>query len=202
MIVTQGRLRGRKLYVKRGSGIRPTAQVVRKAIFDILGGWTEGKRVLDIYSGTGALGIEAASCGAREVVFVESNPEMLRILRRNIVSLNLENRCFYLAGRVPRILSELPAGGFDLILLDPPYCLKREEVEKVFLLFREAGALKKTSIIVLEHAGREAMKGFAGYTVWKEKRYGQTTVTFFKPAKQAGEMDEEERANRSLSGNI
>src|SRR4030042_6276579 len=122
MRVIAGALKGRRLAPVQGR-TRPTAAKVREAIFNILGGAVTAARVLDLFAGTGALGIEARSRGAREAVFVEDHPEALKVLRRNLDDLDLKDRAVVHPVPVRQALKTLAVHGedFDLAFLDPPY---------------------------------------------------------------------------------
>jgi len=121
MRLTGGLDRGRKLRAPRGSHTRPTAAKVREAIFNILGPPPEGS-VLDLYAGTGALGIEALSRGAHRAVFVERDHQALVVLRRNLRELGVEERSSVLGGEVCGALRRLASQEehFSWVFLDPP----------------------------------------------------------------------------------
>jgi 16S rRNA (guanine966-N2)-methyltransferase len=116
--ITGGELRGRRLYVPK-TGVRPTTGRVREAIFSMLGS-LEGARVLDLFAGSGALGIEALSRGATEATLVDSRPAAAR---RNVESLELAERTDVIRSDVARFLRRVDQGSFDLVLCDPPYRL-------------------------------------------------------------------------------
>jgi 16S rRNA (guanine966-N2)-methyltransferase len=116
--ITGGELRGRRLYVPK-TGVRPTTGRVREAIFSMLGG-VEGARVLDLFCGSGALGIEALSRGAAEATLVDTRPAAVR---RNIEELGLTRRARVVRSDARRFLRGAEAGSFELVLCDPPYRL-------------------------------------------------------------------------------
>lgn len=116
--VTGGELRGRRLHVPK-KGVRPTTGKVREAIFSMLGG-VEGARVLDLFAGSGALGIEALSRGAAEATLVDTHPAAAR---RNVEDLGLTARARTVKSEVARFLKRAEPGSFDLVLCDPPYTL-------------------------------------------------------------------------------
>jgi len=115
--VVAGEFRGRRLAAPRGARTRPTADRVREALFSMLGD-VSGARVLDLYAGSGALGIEALSRGAESAVFVERDPRAAAVIERNLTSLGLEQEV--LRQDVVRFLARSP-GTFDLVFCDPPY---------------------------------------------------------------------------------
>ncbi|HEY8392148.1 MAG TPA: 16S rRNA (guanine(966)-N(2))-methyltransferase RsmD [Capillibacterium sp.] len=124
MRITGGKYGGLKLLGPSHQGLRPTTDMVREALFNILGGSFAGGRVLDLFAGSGALGIEALSRGARTVYFVEKDPKGLRLLKENLQRLpEVTAEIRILPGDVLRVLPKLSreAAPFDLILMDPPY---------------------------------------------------------------------------------
>jgi 16S rRNA (guanine966-N2)-methyltransferase len=131
--VTGGELRGRRLHVPR-RGVRPTTGRVREAIFSMLGD-IEGARVLDLFCGTGALGIEALSRGAGQATLIDTNPAAAR---RNLASLGLEDRATALRSDAARYLRRAGSGSFDLVFCDPPYSLADRLAAELDPLIRDA----------------------------------------------------------------
>ena len=121
MRVTAGEAKGTRLRTLRGGETRPTADQVRKAIFDILGPQVEGGRVLDLFAGSGALGIEALSRGASETVFVESSREACSLIAENLGATGLRGKGIVRRSDAERFLSRRATNPFDLAFLDPPY---------------------------------------------------------------------------------
>jgi len=123
MRVIGGSARGRRLRAPQGQRTRPTADRVREALFDLLAGYCSGARVLDLFAGTGALGIEALSRGAESALFVERAPEPLSALRQNLEACGFAERAEVRRGDALRIVDSIARGGagFDLVFLDPPY---------------------------------------------------------------------------------
>src|SRR5690606_10612902 len=118
-----GRCRGMRLVSVPGTTTRPTADRVREALFNILAPWVPGARVLDLYAGTGALGIEALSRGAQEAVFVERQPRVVQVLRANLRHTGLAPLARVRVGDAAREIIRLARHGerFDLVFMDPPY---------------------------------------------------------------------------------
>src|SRR5258706_6400804 len=150
MRLTGGLDRGRRLIAPRGQNTRPTAAKVREAIFNILGPIPEG-RVLDLYAGTGSLGLEALSRGAEHVVFVERDHAPLAALRRNIKELGFEGRATIVTADVCTGLRRLAGKGnrFSWIFLDPPYV---KEMEGVLAELAGSALLAAWAAVGLEHA--------------------------------------------------
>jgi 16S rRNA (guanine966-N2)-methyltransferase len=188
MRITGGTLRSRALRAPRGQATRPTSDRVREALFGILGsaGAVAGARVLDLYSGTGALALEALSRGAAVAVLVESSREALAAVRANVASLGLEGCARVLpcdAREAARRLPLLPAEPFDLVLADPPWALvDTGEAQRVLAAVVAAGLLSSGGLLVLEHASRSAVPAIDGLEPAQTRRYGDTALTFYKTA--------------------
>jgi len=130
MRIVAGSARGRVLEGPgRSTDIRPTADRVRETLYNILGQWFDGQRVLDLYAGTGALGLEAVSRGASTAVLVDQAPEAVRLCRANVATLGFGEQVEVLAMSVERAAAHLRGRGamFDLILADPPYAVRGVE---------------------------------------------------------------------------
>jgi 16S rRNA (guanine966-N2)-methyltransferase len=155
--------------------VRPTSDRVREAIFDRIGE-LEGASVLDLYAGTGALGIEAASRGAVSLVFVERAPRCLSVLRENLAELGLKGTARVVAGDVPRALRRLGRAGecFDLVLIDPPYA--SGEVRRALEALLASGVLAEGARVVVERGRRHSLPRVEGIAVVDERRYGDTVI--------------------------
>ena len=164
----------------RGRDVRPTPEKVREALFNILGArFVEGARVLDLFAGTGALGIEALSRGAFEVVFVERSRRTATILRENVESLGLPgHRLLFREARAALRELAVEERPFDLILLDPPFALGlgRPVLETIV----DLDLLSREGVIVLEHAASEPSPPAPGLIVSDERRYGTVKLAFYE----------------------
>lgn len=187
MRVIAGEAKGRRLCGPRGSaGLRPTTDRLREALFDALGPGVAGKAVLDLYAGTGALGIEALSRGARHVVFVDRDRGAAAIIRANLATTGLEARA-----RVEQVTAERftagPATGgrFDLVLLDPPYGAGFPG--EVLAALATGGHLAPGGLVVVEVARSrgEAPGEVAGLLVVDQRRYGDSALVFLRVAEAA-----------------
>jgi 16S rRNA (guanine(966)-N(2))-methyltransferase RsmD len=190
MRIIAGALKGRVLAPVKGR-TRPTAAKVREAIFNILGVVPEAK-VLDLFAGTGALGIEALSRGAVRAVFVEDHPEALKGLRRNLETLGLVDRSLILPLPVAAALRKLGARGerFDLVFLDPPY--GGGAAAATLAALAVAGLLLPQARVVAEHSRRETLPEVAGVLLLQAlRRYGDTQVGIYLAADKS---DSEEHA--------
>jgi 16S rRNA (guanine966-N2)-methyltransferase len=182
MRVVAGELRSRRLHTVAGRETRPTSDRARAGLFDWLGPrHVDGARVLDLYAGTGALGIEALSRGAREAVFVERARGALKVLRRNLDELELSDRARVVEADLERGLRALAAklGRFDLVLADPPY----ESRAHAMLLADEAlaGVLEPEGVVVFERSARDEAGATAPHLrLCGSKRYGETAFDWWE----------------------
>jgi 16S rRNA (guanine966-N2)-methyltransferase len=173
--VTGGRLGGRRLRAAP-AGTRPSADRVRVALFTRLGD-LDGASVLDLYAGTGTLGIEAISRGARDVVFIEHAPRSLAVLRANVAALGLDASARVIAADAARGVERLGREGarFDLVLLDPPYAAG--EVGRALEALVAARVLAPHAVVVVESGRRHPVPSVAGLTPLDERRYGDSVIT-------------------------
>jgi 16S rRNA (guanine966-N2)-methyltransferase len=165
--IVAGEFGGRRLAMPRDARVRPTADRVREAWMSILAGALPGARVLDLYAGSGALGLEALSRGAESVTFVELNPPSLRALEANVATLGVADRVTVHRGDALRYAERLGSGAFDLALADPPY--GREDAARLVALFRRTPFAR---ILSVEHSAAERPDGD------ETRRYGDTALTF------------------------
>ncbi len=173
--VAGGEARGRRL--KAPKNIRPTQGMVKQAIFNMVGPRIEGANVLDLFAGSGALGIEALSRGAATVTFVDHQPRGLAILRQNLDALGFKERSRLVRSDVVRWLESSPDAikTADFVFLDPPY----DDVvldRALLVLDREVTA----ATVLAEHSRRQELPALQRLRVDRERRYGDTVVTVFK----------------------
>ena len=175
--VIGGRLSGRRFRAPR-SEVRPTSDRVREALFGRLGS-LEGARVLDLYAGSGALGIEAISRGAAEATFVEREARTLLVLRANLAALGIDPITSVAPGDVPAVVRRLGRAKerFDLVLVDPPYA--SEEPTRAFEALVDAAVLSPGAMLVLERDRRHPSPQVEGLAAVDERRYGDTVVARF-----------------------
>lgn len=160
--------------------LRPTSDRVREAIFDILQDRITGKKVLDLFAGTGALGIEALSRGAEKAIFVENNQRSLAALRRNIEECRLEEKTEILACEVKAGIKILKGRGevFDLIFIDPPYA--RGMAKETLRALDQSPLLSEETIIVVEHSLQEDLPLSPSLQMVDSRKYGSTQITFWQ----------------------
>jgi 16S rRNA (guanine966-N2)-methyltransferase len=159
---------------------------VREALFAILSsaGAVEGARVLDLYAGSGALGLEALSRGASSATLVESERAAIAVVRANASALGLEGAARVVAADVTRAARRIAeAGPFDLVLADPPWArVEGGEAARALGDIVAAGALAESAWVVLEHAKRTPPPDINGLLRGETREYGDTALTFYKPA--------------------
>lgn len=180
MRIVSGKLKGRKLALFKGRSIRPTSDIVREAIFDILTVEWEGREVLDLFAGTGGLGIEALSRGARRVVFVENYPQALLLLEKNINALNLIGSCEVIKLRVEEGISLIKrkVWKFDVAFLDPPY--GKGLADSSLRLIAGSDILKKDGLVVVEHHYKEILSdSYRKLRMSDQRGYGSTGISFY-----------------------
>jgi 16S rRNA (guanine(966)-N(2))-methyltransferase RsmD len=178
--IVSGRFKGRRLKAPGGHATRPTSERVREALFDILGPRVTGAVFLDLYAGTGAVGVEALSRGAERVVFVESKHGAVRNLRENLEALGDPGEARVLAvpvARALRILSEEGAAA-DLAFCDPPY--HDEEWPLLLARFGDLLPLSAGGLLLVEHAFRSPPPEPGGFEFVKAYKYGDTGLTVFE----------------------
>ncbi|HET7338483.1 MAG TPA: 16S rRNA (guanine(966)-N(2))-methyltransferase RsmD [Candidatus Dormibacteraeota bacterium] len=170
--ITGGEARGRRL--KAPKNIRPTQGIVKQAIFNMVGPDVDGATVLDLFAGSGAIGIEALSRGANAVWFVDQQPRGLAILRQNLDALGFKQKAHVVRGDVVRWLEASPdvIRSADFVILDPPY----EDV----VLDRALKVLDQhvtEATVLAEHSRRQQLPELERLKVNRQRRYGDTIVT-------------------------
>ncbi|HOX09982.1 MAG TPA: 16S rRNA (guanine(966)-N(2))-methyltransferase RsmD [Candidatus Omnitrophota bacterium] len=186
MRITSGTHKSR--IIKAPGSIRPTLDNVRKAVFDILGEGVKGSRVLDLFAGSGALGIEALSRGAVSCTFVDNSRASIKAIKANLEGLGLAG-----AGRGPSessvmyadseaVIGRLAGDGaaFDIILMDPPYY--KELAKKTLSLLGDCDILSETGVAVIEHSKHDGPLPpvCGGLKLLRTARYGDTLVSFYR----------------------
>lgn len=185
MRVSGGTGRGRKLRTPGGLRVRPTSDKVKQALFNILGGRSEGAVFLDLFAGAGGIGIEALSRGASQAVFVDASKDSIRLVRENLAMTGFEARAQVVQADAAAFL-RTGGGAFDIVFLDPPYT---EDIPPLLEAVAAAGILKPDAIVVAEHFKKQPSPEKAGaLALYREARYGDTVLSFYKTSN--GEGDE------------
>jgi 16S rRNA (guanine966-N2)-methyltransferase len=182
--IISGEWRGRRIAAPDGRDTRPTSDRVREAVFDILcsrlGPDLGEPVVLDLFAGSGALGLEALSRGAREAVFVERDRRALDILRSNVESLGAHDYARIVPADAlrPSLAPGLPGGPFSLLFADPPYRIEPAQTGEVFAAIAAAGRCAPGAWIVYEHDARTTAQWPATMTELDRRAWGSTAVSF------------------------
>ncbi|MDA8139040.1 MAG: 16S rRNA (guanine(966)-N(2))-methyltransferase RsmD [Desulfobacteraceae bacterium] len=188
MRVIAGNLRGRKLTTIRGMAIRPTADRIRESLFNILSTTPRGATVLDLFAGSGAMGIEALSRGARQAVFVEQAAAALAVIRKNIQLCRLEQNSRVIQWDIVGNLRCLQAfaNTFDLIFIDPPY--NRGMIVPTLTHLAGQQLPAPDAVAVVEHDPAEALDPLPqAWTLTDQRRYGRTLISFLRYLSKAEE---------------
>jgi 16S rRNA (guanine966-N2)-methyltransferase len=176
--IVAGRIGGRRLVVP-ASGTRPTSDRTREALFSALTaalGTFEGLRFLDLYAGSGAIGLEAWSRGASSVVLVESADAALVTLRRNVAEL-ADSTAVVVGGRVEKAIAGL-GGPFDVVFADPPYSLGSADLATAVGSLVDGELLASDALVVVERAARDSWSWPAGLDPIRDRRYGDATLWY------------------------
>jgi len=177
--VVAGTLKGRRLSAPTWEGLRPTGDKLKGTIFNVLASRVDNARVLDLYAGTGALGIEALSRGASLVVLVESDRRAQQLIGQNLESCRIQRGCVIIRATAVRALETLKRRGdftpFDIVLLDPPY-----DSEPAVALAGLDAVVAEQGIVVFEHARRTPAPDRAGRLVkQRELSSGDSALSFY-----------------------
>ncbi|MDQ4149197.1 MAG: 16S rRNA (guanine(966)-N(2))-methyltransferase RsmD [Actinomycetota bacterium] len=180
-----GAAKGRRLRSAPSRRVRPSGDRLKEALFSTLGPGIEGKTVLDLYAGSGALGIEALSRGAAHATFVESYPEAAAMIEQNLQSTGLSDNATVVRSSAEEFVAGDGAGPFDLVFIDPPYALgvPRELLEKM----AARKLVDEGSLVVLEASSRLVEKTMPDeYRLEAERRYGDSALLYLKVKEGSG----------------
>lgn len=180
MRIISGNRRGKKLYAFDGRKIRPTADRMREAIFNILSSRVKDVAVLDLFAGTGAFGLEAVSRGACSAIFIDNHSDAIRLLEKNISACGMIEETRVVKWDIAHDLNCLKGiqSDFELIFLDPPY--HRNLVRPTLLHLHESGAVQPGAHIVIEHSLDDPLPyDLDCFTRVDQRKYGKSLVSFF-----------------------
>jgi 16S rRNA (guanine966-N2)-methyltransferase len=194
MRIVAGKYRSRLLKSLKGNVLRPTSDRLRETLFNVLGPSVSGSRFLDVFAGTGAVGIEAISRGAVEVVFIENHIPAATLIRRNLASLAVQNGAQVLSLDALRALEKLAArhnptnAPFDFVFVDPPYA-EKDQYDSVLGFLGAAPFLSQGSLVIAEHRRTHELARRIGRLLQTRiLRQGDAALSFFEH--QAAEPDE------------
>ncbi len=188
MRISGGTAKGRRTATQRllaktstEERLRPTSAKVREALFDILRTEIEGSIFVDLYAGSGTVGLEALSRGAGKAVFVEPDARRLGTIRRHANEFGFHEKVLVFEGRAEEFLRKMPVGkeSFDIFFVDPPY--QSEEIQKILPMIEEKDLLRNDGIIIAEHFFKKKLPEAVGkLRVKRSYRYGDTMLTLYK----------------------
>ena len=183
MRVITGTARGRKLATLPGEDItRPTLEVVKEAVFSSIQFELEGRTMLDLFAGSGQMGIEALSRGAAAATFVDSSRDAVKIISENVKKTRLEDRSTVITATAEQFIKTARGKKFDYVFLDPPYALRA--LPDTLAAIYDAGLLKETSVVICEdekYFDENDEKIFSRYELKKSARYGRIIITYLAP---------------------
>ena len=188
MRVISGTYRGLQLGTLKGGNLRPTSDQMRETLFDVLGPRVEGASFLDAYAGSGAVGIEALSRGASEVVFIEHHRAAQQLIRKNLESLGIDSGYYLIRSTVATGLERLEQEGsqFSFVFLDPPY-KEISEYHHVLRLLGRSPLLDAASLVIAEHSRHCRLEeAYGGLRRSRLIRHGDTQLGFYRVEGQGG----------------
>ena len=180
MKVISGILKGRKIDGYNIDGTRPTQDRVKESVFGMIQDSIKGSLVLDLFAGSGQLGIEAISNGAKYAYFVDNNIEVVKILKNNISSLGIKDNVEIIYSDWKKILNEFASKGikFDIIFIDPPY--DYNVYEKIMEKVSTLNLLNDDGLIILEHSNLKFRDRYDDLVLYRNKKYGSKSINIYK----------------------
>ncbi len=185
MRITTGSLKGRRLKSPRNLKIRPPLDQLKQSVFNMLAGEIEGKRVLDLFAGTGSFGLEALSRGAESIIFVDSSFKACRLLKENVKLLQQEDKASVMCRKVNDTLEDFSKTGreFNLIFLDPPF--PAQICQKTLDKLVEQNLLDHQGLIVIHHHYKEKVNSNSNnLELVRKRKFGDNLVSIFLYSKQ------------------
>lgn len=178
MRIIAGELKGRRLMTPSDNRVRPTTDKVKEAVFSMVAGYLPGSVVVDLFAGTGNLGLEAISRGAARAYFVDKDRTSISMVRENVKHCKVEDRSVILWSDFKSVFKKIN-DKVDVIFLDPPY--SAGYMEECFSIIAESEILEEGGIIVAEHSSAETLpEEMSGMVLIKSKRYGKISVSIYE----------------------
>ena len=180
MKVISGTLKGRTIEGYDIEGTRPTMDRVKESLFATIQEHIKGSIVLDLFAGSGSLGIEAISNGAKLCYFIDNNNEVIKILNKTITNFNIKDKSRIILSDWKKFLNESSKNNtkFDLIFIDPPY--NYDVYEKILTKVSELNLLTENGLIILEHQNLKLKDEYNSLKLYKQKKYGNKSVNIYK----------------------
>jgi 16S rRNA (guanine966-N2)-methyltransferase len=191
MRIISGQNRGQRIQTLRGAQLRPTSDQMRETLFDVLGPNVRDSRFLDAYAGSGAVGLEALSRGAKEVVFVEYHRAAIGLIRKNLAALKMEDGFYLMNTKMLTAIERLDEEGssFDFIFLDPPYSEARE-YHHVLRQLGRSRLVTPTTFVIAEHSRHYFLEEkYNRLERTRRIRHGDTQLTFYRLSQSTAESD-------------
>ena len=186
MRIAGGEAGGRTISVPASGEIRPTQESVREALFNIISGSIGGAKFLDLFSGSGAVGLEALSRGASSATFVEANRRHIMIIRKNIETLfgNSASRAIVVEADVYKWIERYSGEPFDIVFADPPYALGEEKgYSDMLSTLAKRGLLQIGGLFIAEMVSRQPIPDCDGWELYRDRRYGKTRLAIWRRTK-------------------
>jgi len=177
MRIIAGQYKGHKLYAPRGKTVRPTLDRVREFIFSFLGDEVQDAVVLDLFAGSGSLGLEAMSRGAKEVSFVDRSAAAIQCIKRNLEKISASAHVYRMPVQVFLKFAQEQKLSYDLIFCDPPYAYDR--LSELAQEIKSRQILKDRGLFIYESSSRISLPIVQGFHIIKQKEMGDTVITFF-----------------------
>jgi 16S rRNA (guanine(966)-N(2))-methyltransferase RsmD len=186
MRIIAGKFRSRLLKSTKDLALRPTSDKLRETLFNVLGGLVDGARFMDLFAGSGAVGIEALSRGAREVIFVEKHPPTAALIKKNLESLDIREGARVVSSDALKALEHLAKSsstatpGIDILFLDPPYA-ETEQYKIVLTFLGGANLLAENAVVIAEHQrSLDLRETFGKLERVRVLRQGDAALTFYR----------------------
>lgn len=181
MRVITGKAKGRRLKAPKGMNTRPTSDRIKEALFNIIGDSLIDRKILDLYAGTGAIGIEALSRGSDSAVFVEKSPHVVKIIRANLELTGLAEKAEIICQDVNYAVGVLASQGrtFDIIFLDPPYL--RSLLQKSIEALVQQDIISPGGLLIAESSNLDTLsEQYGSLRAFRKERYGDTILSFYQ----------------------
>ncbi len=179
MKIISGTLKGRNIEGYNIEGTRPTMDRVKESLFGMIQDYIKDSTVLDLFAGSGNLGVEAISNGAKKAYFIDNNPEVIKVLNKNIANLDIQSKSRVILSDWKKALNTFATQNikFDLIFIDPPYAY--DVYEKILNKVSTLNLLSDNGIIIMEHSNLHLPTTYENLTLYKERNYGNKSINIY-----------------------
>ena len=179
MKIISGTLKGRNIEGYNIEGTRPTMDRVKESLFGMIQDYIKDSTVLDLFAGSGNLGVEAISHGAKIAYFIDNNPEVIKVLNKNIANLDIQSKSRVILSDWKKALNTFATQNikFDLIFIDPPYAY--DVYEKILNKVSTLNLLSDNGLIIMEHSNLHLPTTYENLTLYKERNYGNKSINIY-----------------------